>query len=388
MEVLPSPDQTLHENDRAGSGLYVNLLPISCRAPELRVTITSPGNFHDHRAQAGHDGDITEEAAMAQDPVDIVADEVDTRSASSRTMSCLTSWAGWPWPATSTPTSILSQRWRSLPWPQIPTVSLDVGEFFRSDDDEWRVWRRSRRQHRFVEQNQATSVLTDALARFLAAAERARHRDTEPQAHPDPARLRAPRRRARRRRGRRRRGKDRRARSRHRDGDGDGDVDPDARTKLGYGERFRHFLQDCPGAFRSLTKLNLQNLWFDDPAEVNNLVRGCHALQRLSLSSCGPCPKALLLAMDDDDDDGPPRLPMLTIDAPQSRLQTLVCDHCIMGGVELVQASELVTLEYNAGGLFLQLQDYHPVSIGCAPSLQRLGLYQYQHEDSFFKLPS
>ena len=57
-----------------------------------------------------------------------------------------------------------------------------------------------------------------------------------------------------------------------------------------------------------------------------------------------------------------------------------------MGGVELLQAPELVTLEYNAGGLFLQLQDYHPVSIGCAPSLQRLGLYQYQHEDSFFKL--
>jgi len=55
-----------------------------------------------------------------------------------------------------------------------------------------------------------------------------------------------------------------------------------------------------------------------------------------------------------------------------------------MGGVELVQAPELVTLEYNAGGLFLQ--DYHPVSIGCAPSLQRLGLNQYQHEDSFFKL--
>jgi hypothetical protein len=160
------------------------------------------------------------------------------------------------------------------------------------------------------------------------------------------------------------------------------ELDADARTKLGYGERFRHFVQDCPGAFRSLKKLALQNLWFDDPAEVNNLVRSCHALQHLSLSSCGLCPKALLLAMDDD--EPLPRLPMLTIDAPQSRLQTLVCQFCIMGGVELVQAPELVTLEYNAGGLFLL--DYHPVSIGCAPSLQRLGLYQCQHEDRFFKL--
>jgi hypothetical protein len=148
------------------------------------------------------------------------------------------------------------------------------------------------------------------------------------------------------------------------------ELDADARTKLGYGERFRHFVQDCPGAFRSLKKLALQNLWFDDPAEVNNLVRSCHALQHLSLPSCGLCPKALLLAMDDD--EPLPRLPMLTIDAPQSRLQTLVCQFCIMGGVELVQAPELVTLEYSAGGLFLL--DYHPVSIGCAPSLQRLGL--------------
>ncbi|CAD6241831.1 unnamed protein product [Miscanthus lutarioriparius] len=327
---------------------------------------------------------------MADDPVDIVTDEVDKISGlpDDVLLDILGRLAMAGDVRTVARTSILSRRWRSLPWPQIPTVSLDVGEFFRSDDDEWRVWRRSRRQHRFVEQHQATAGLTDALARFLAAPPSARvietlslkliltRRDyvsrvgelvgaaadagavktvelelvTEMEMAMAMASV---------------------------------AFDPDALTKLGYGERFRHFLQDCPGAFRSLTKLNLQNLWFDDPAEVNNLVRGCHALQRLSLSSCVLCPKALLLAMDDDDDDdGPPRLPMLTIDAPQSRLQTLVCEHCIMGGVELVQAPELVTLEYNAGGLFLQ--DYHPVSIGCAPSLQRLGLYQYQHEDSFF----
>jgi hypothetical protein len=39
----------------------------------------------------------------------------------------------------------------------------------------------------------------------------------------------------------------------------------EARTKLGYGERFRHFIQDCPGAFRSLNKLALHNLWFRRP---------------------------------------------------------------------------------------------------------------------------
>lgn len=89
--------------------------------------------------------------------------------------------------------------------------------------------------------------------------------------------------------------------------------------------------------------------------------------------------------MDDEDDDaGPPRLAKLTIDAPRSRLQTLVCDCCFMGGVELVQAPELVEVEYNGGLLFLR--DYHPISFGCVPSLQRLRLHHYQHEDSFVKL--
>jgi hypothetical protein len=116
----------------------------------------------------------------------------------------------------------------------------------------------------------------------------------------------------------------------------------EALSKLVYGERFRHFMQDCPGAFRSLKKLALQNLWFDDPTGVNNLVRGCHALQhRLSLTSCGLFPKTVLQAMDNDDE--PPRLPMLTIDAPQSRLQVLVCEFCYIGGVELVQAPKLAS---------------------------------------------
>ena len=238
---------------------------------------------------------------MADDPVDIVTDEVDKISGlpDDVLLDILGRLAMAGDVRTVARTSILSRRWRSLPWPQIHTVSLDVEEFFRSDDDEWRIWRRSLRQHRFVEQHQATAGLTDALARFLAAPPSARVIETlrlkliltrrdyvrrvgvlvgaaadasavktvELELVTEMARVAS---------------------------------EVEARTKLGYGERFRHFLQDCPGAFRSLTKLNLQNLWFDDPAEVNNLVRGCHALQRLSLSSCVLCPKALLLAMDDE----------------------------------------------------------------------------------------
>jgi len=156
------------------------------------------------------------------------------------------------------------------------------------------------------------------------------------------------------------------------------------RTKLGYGERFRHFVQDCPGAFRSLTKLArpAEPCGSTTRPKVNNLVHSCHALQHLSLSSCGGlCPKAflLVLAMDDDDRAASSSAPHADhrVAAPHSGVSVF----CIMGGVELVQAPELVTIEYNAGGLVLL--DYHPVSIGCAPSLQRLGLYQYQHENNF-----
>lgn len=56
----------------------------------------------------------------------------------------------------------------------------------------------------------------------------------------------------------------------------------EARAMLGYGHRFTSFLQDCPGASRSLTRLTVQNLWFPDPDVVNNLVRGCNALGYLS----------------------------------------------------------------------------------------------------------
>jgi hypothetical protein len=100
------------------------------------------------------------------------------------------------------------------------------------------------------------------------------------------------------------------------------------RTKLGYGERFRHFVQDCPGAFRSLTKLArpAEPCGSTTRPKVNNLVHSCHALQHLSLSSCGGlCPKAFLLVLAMDDDDRAASSSAPHADAPQSRLRTLVC---------------------------------------------------------------
>nr|TKW42127.1 hypothetical protein SEVIR_1G363200v2 [Setaria viridis] len=117
-------------------------------------------------------------------------------------------------------------------------------------------------------------------------------------------------------------------------------------------------MQDCPGAFRSLTKLTLQDLWFHDMAELNGLVRGCDALLFLSLSSC-----ALLPPIGDE----PPQRPPLAIDAPD---------------VELVQAPELVALRYRA----IVVEDSPPVSFGCTPSLKGLYLGHYQDEGSFAKL--
>jgi hypothetical protein len=97
------------------------------------------------------------------DPVDIVADEVDKISGLPDDV-LLDILGRLAMAGDVARTSILSRRWRSLPWPQIPTVFLDVGEFFRS----------ARRQLLFVEQHWATAGLTDALARFLAVPPSAR----------------------------------------------------------------------------------------------------------------------------------------------------------------------------------------------------------------------
>ncbi|KAL6633354.1 hypothetical protein ACP70R_026025 [Stipagrostis hirtigluma subsp. patula] len=143
-----------------------------------------------------------------------------------------------------------------------------------------------------------------------------------------------------------------------------------ANTTQVYGERFTGFVRDCPGAFRSLTKLAVQFLWFEDQDALRNLVRGCGALEFLSLEFCGllrpPAPDTdLTLAA------------ALTIDAPESRLRTLVCDYCFIRRVELVHAPALV--EFHHRWIF---DDFSPpISCGCAPSLKTLSLTHLYGKD-------
>ncbi|TVU27828.1 hypothetical protein EJB05_19329, partial [Eragrostis curvula] len=280
-------------------------------------------------------------------------------------------------------TSILSRRWRSLPWSsQITNVFLDVGDFFHVDDDSggWIPVRPRKRE--FWDQHEATARFTDALARFLAAPPSNRvfeklslkfiltkhdlvrrigalvaHavdagavKNVELEIVTELSRV---------------------------------DHEVEERIKPGYGDRFKHLLKDCPGAFRRrLTKLTLQNVWFRDTAEVNDLIfRGCDALEFLSLTWCGLTSPAL------DGDEAPPdrwHWPVLSIDAPQSRLQMLLCDWCHIGGVELVQAPALAALRY----LTFCLRDYpRPITFGCAPSsFKGLFLSRYQGATNSFKL--
>ncbi|KAF8691657.1 hypothetical protein HU200_040040 [Digitaria exilis] len=277
-------------------------------------------------------------------------------------------------------TSILSRRWRSLPWPQITGVSLDVSKFFIPSDEWQRVRQRRRRRRRAWEQDQrhATAAFTDALARFLEAP--ASKRVIEKLSLKFFLRRRD----------------DLRRIGELVGGAAAGGVvksveleivvtemksvapELEEQTKLGNGERFGHFLHDCPGAFRSITKLTLKDMWFHDAAELNsNLLRGCNNLQFLTLSSCGIFyPKTLPNA------DEPSRPPALTIDAPELRLEFLRCDLCDIGGVELVQAPALSGFSYYAK----VIEDSAPISFGCTPSLKCLSLGHCQGEDTFVKL--
>lgn len=276
-------------------------------------------------------------------------------------------------------TSILSRRWRSLPWRQITNVSLDVGYFFPADSSEnpWVLVRRGRRQ-RFWDQHEATAGFTAALANFLADPPSKRiiqklslkfiltKRDLLCRignvivAGTDA-------------------GASRTWSSRSLTEITRVPYDFEGRTtRLGYGERFKHLA--CSGAFRCLTKLTLRNLCFDDPDMVNNLVRRCNALEFLFLSACGLYSRAI------DDDDGDSRFlpwPVLSIDAPQSRLQYLLCDSCHIGGVQLVQAPALVALRYSS---VIVDDNFHLISFWCAPSLKGLCLDFYQSEESVLKL--
>ncbi|KAL6633353.1 hypothetical protein ACP70R_026024 [Stipagrostis hirtigluma subsp. patula] len=265
-------------------------------------------------------------------------------------------------------TSSLSRRWRSLPWPQIPQVLLDVGHFFsRSDSDEWV---RARRRHRFGDQHHAMAAFTGALARLLSLAAPPSKRFIERLALKFILTRRDYMRRI---------------------GELVGAAaaagtasniefeivtemtctsSNDHPSMISYGERFTGFVRDCPGAFRSLTKLAVQFLWFEDQDALRNLVRGCGALEFLSLEFCGllrpPAPDTdLTLAA------------ALTIDAPESRLRTLVCDYCFIRRVELVHAPALV--EFHHRWIF---DDFSPpISCGCAPSLKTLSLTHLYGKD-------
>ncbi|TVU02199.1 hypothetical protein EJB05_52323, partial [Eragrostis curvula] len=261
-----------------------------------------------------------------------------------------------------------------LPWSsQITNVFIDVGDFFHVDDDSGEWIPVLPRNREFWDQHEATARFTDALARFLAAPPSTRvierlslkfiltRRDLVRRigalvAHAVDA----------------------------------GAVknveleivtelsrvhkDSEARTKLGYGDRFKHLLKDCPGAFRSLTKLTLQNLLFRDPAVVNDLVRGCDALEYLSVKFCGFLAPGVWRLWNVDEATTTPEL---LIDAPQSRLKTLVCYGCHISRVRLAQAPALVTLSCRWFYRFLP-----PISLGCAPSsLKSLILHHHMLED-------
>ncbi|CAN6233037.1 unnamed protein product [Urochloa humidicola] len=280
-------------------------------------------------------------------------------------------------------TSTLSRRWRSLPWPEIHTVFLDVANFLRSDDNhepppprQHALLRRRRRRRPVWKQNQhdATAAFTAALARLLAAPATRRVVAT--------LRLKF----ILTRRGYVRRIGELVGAAAAAGAVGDVEVELAAETTTEEteraagtttaGERFVQFRRDCPGAFRSLTRLTLRDVWFhDDMAELNGLVRGCHALVFLSLASCG-------VAMGGGGGGEPPRRPALSIDAPGSRLRTLLCELCDIGGVELVQAPALAGLRYRVRGL----EDSAAISFGAAPSLQILYVGQYQGEESSVKL--
>ncbi|KAL6640759.1 hypothetical protein ACP70R_021882 [Stipagrostis hirtigluma subsp. patula] len=270
-------------------------------------------------------------------------------------------------------TSTLSRRWRHLPWPLVPAVRLDVGDFLPRSD-EWTRTRRRRR--RLAEQHDATAGLTDALARFLAAPrservvewlslkfiltrrDHARRigdlvaaaagavRDVRLEVVTELDRLPAA-------------------------------ADDKERTMLGHGERFGQFVRDCPGALRRVTELTVHAHWFHDPAVLNDVVRGCGALEHLAVVRCG--------FVEDDGklhyDYAAPLV--LAIDAPESRLRTLVCDGCRVDSVKLVQAPALAEFYYNCTSESRSWSP--PFSLGHTPSLKSLDLqcrqFEYQHDE-------
>lgn len=257
-------------------------------------------------------------------------------------------------------TCILSRRWRSLPasvsWPHITNFSLDAGNFFSLNGKQI-----------------ATPAFTSALRRFLAVPSRNRivatlilkliltkhERDDNVRRIGalvgdaiDTGRV------------------------KRIELDVVGLVDlrldwlDELPIKLGYGERFQHLLP-AGACFRSaVTKLSLEHVWFRDPAVVNDLVQECNALRFLSLSACGFLPEGDL-----DIDEAP--LPVLIIDAPQSRLSSLQCIQCYIDHVDLVQAPALRMFRCDDW----LAENSPPVSFGYTASLQGLFLNHRNSDD-------
>ncbi|XP_044415329.1 uncharacterized protein [Triticum aestivum] len=269
---------------------------------------------------------------------------------------------------TAARTCVLSRRWRHMPRYQIPHVCLDVADFY-SPADGWcpaaLASARRRKDWCLPYQRRASEGLVQALWCFLAAPPSVRVIET--------LRLKMiltkyeVLRRAGRLIG---------------EAAGTGRIKAGADVELelvmekenlehapvedmlGYGARFTQFLRGCPRAFRALTRLAVENLWFKDPGAVTDLVRRCRALEHLSLRCCG---------FDDPVDE-------MAVDAPpESRLRTLLCLECDVPGVSVVRAPSLV--EFHCGWRMFHANT-PPASFGCTPALKKVTLhYRPYHRD-------
>ncbi|KAE8780515.1 hypothetical protein D1007_46305 [Hordeum vulgare] len=271
---------------------------------------------------------------------------------------------------TAAKTCVLSRRWRHLPRYQIPHVCLDVADFYSPADDGWfpaaLARARRRKDWRLPYQRHACEGLVQALWCFLAAPPSARVIET--------LRLKM-------------------VLTKYevlrRAGRLVGEAARTGRIKpsgavveleliaekenhehapveelLGYGARFTQFLRGCPRAFRALTRLAVENLWFGDTGAVTDLVRRCRALEHLSLRCCG---------FED------PVAEMVVDAPPESRLRTLLCLECDVPGVSVVRAPSLV--EFHCGWRLFH-EGTRPASFGCTPALKKVTLhYRPYHRD-------
>ncbi|XBI99962.1 hypothetical protein VPH35_019952 [Triticum aestivum] len=118
-----------------------------------------------------------------------------------------------------------------------------------------------------------------------------------------------------------------------------------------FGQRLMSFSNACPGAFKALTKLTLQNLAFEN-SDVTNLLNTCNKLKLLSLRSCELVQES-----------------SLEIDAPCSELGALelICFGCIQ--VDLICLPKLRQLVYDTW-----YGENPSVSCGCVPQLDQVCL--------------